>query len=150
MLPDLSVRRLQPADAGRVQEFVRRLSAWTRTERYFAPIRELNARQLERVTRPADSRDLALAAFAGEQLVALAECAGGEFALVVADGWQGLGLGEALLERLLAHAEESGLRSLHGLVRERNRPMLRLAGRLGFRIARDEDPGLMRVERALA
>lgn len=140
------MRRLGPADAGAVQDFVRRLSARTRTERYFAPIRELNLRQLERITRPGGPRDVALGAFAGEQLVALGECAGGEFALVVADGWQGLGLGEALLERLLAHAEHHRLPALHGLVRERNRPMLRLARRLGFRAAPAEDPGFMRIE----
>jgi acetyltransferase len=146
MPPDLTVRTLGPADAGAVQEFVRRLSAWARTERYFAPIRELNARQLERVTRPGDPRDVALGAFAGADLVALGECASGEFGLVVADGWQGLGVGEALLERLLAHANASRLPALHGVVRERNRPMLRLARRLGFRASPADDPGFMRVE----
>ena len=146
MPPELILRTLEPADADAVQEFVRSLSAWTRTQRYFAPIRELNARQLERVTRQGDPRDLALGAFAGERLVALAECAGGEFGLVVDDGWQSLGLGEALLERLLAHAEASRLPALHAVVRERNRPMLRLARRLGFRAAPAEDPGFMRIE----
>jgi acetyltransferase len=146
MPPELTLRRLGPADADAVQQFVRTLSAWTRTERYFAPIRELNARQLRRITRPDQGRDTALAAFAGERLVALAECADGEFAVVVADDWQGLGLGEALVQRLLAHAEDQRLPALHGLVRERNRPMLRLARRLGFRAAPAEDPGFMRIE----
>jgi hypothetical protein len=50
----------------------------------------------------------------------------------------------------VAHAEEQGLPALHGLVRARNRAMLRLAGRLGFRIAGRPEPGLMRVERALS
>lgn len=146
MPPDLRIRSLKAADAERVQQFVRRLSARARTERYFAPIRELSARQLERLTRPADPVDLALAAFAGEELIAVAECAAGEFAVVVADAWQGLGVGETLVLALLAHAEDKSLPSLHGVVRARNRPMLRLAGRLGFRISRDADPELVRVE----
>jgi acetyltransferase len=150
MPPDLRIRRLKPADAARVQAFVRRLSAHARVERYFAPIRELSPRQLERITRAGDPRDIALAVLAGEDLVALAECAAGEFAVVVADAWQGLGVGEALVLALLAHAGEQGLPVLHGLVRERNRPMLRLARRCGFGIAREQEPGLVRVERALA
>ncbi len=145
MPPDIRVRALKPADAARVQDFVRGLSAHTRRERYFAPIRELSARQLERVTRPGRAADVALAAFAGDELVALAECSNGEFAIVVADAWQGLGLGEGLLVGVLGHAREQRLLSLHGLVRAGNRAMLRLAGRLGFRAARDEDPEFMRV-----
>jgi acetyltransferase len=149
MPPDLRLHRLAPADADRVQAFVRRLSAHTRAERYFAPIRELSARQLERVTCNADPRDAALAVLAGDELVAMAECGGGEFAVVVADAWQGLGIGEALMLRLLAHAEDRRLTSLYGLVRERNRPMLRLARRLGFRAAAEVEPGLIRLERRL-
>jgi acetyltransferase len=150
MPPDLRLRRLELADADRVQHFVRALSAQTRVQRYFAPIRELSARQLDRVTSPRDPRDVALAAFAGGELIALAECAGGEFAVVVADAWQGLGIGEALMLRLLEHARERRLPALHGLVRGGNRAMLRLAARLGFRSARDADPGFVRVERALS
>jgi acetyltransferase len=149
MRPELRIRRLQPADAERVQAFVRGLSAHARAERFFAPIRELSPRQLERITRAADPRDVALAVLAGGALVGMAECSGGEFAVVVADAWQGLGIGEALLLALLAHAEEERLPALYGLVRARNRPMLRLAGRLGFRTAGRPEPGLLRVERAL-
>jgi acetyltransferase len=149
MRPELRIRRLRPADADRVQAFVRGLSAHARAERYFAPIRELSPRQLARVTRAGDPRDVALAVLAGEALIALAECADGEFAVVVSDAWQGLGIGEALLLGLVAHAEEQRLPALHGLVRARNRAMLRLAGRLGFRIAGRPEPGLLRVERAL-
>ena len=150
MPPDLALRRVERADAPAVQRFVQRLSAQARTERYFAPIRELNARQLERITRPVDPRDVSLAVLAGGEIVALGECYGGEFAVVVADAWQGLGLGAMLLRALLAHAGEKRLPSLHGLVRERNRAMLRLVRGMGFGIVRDEDPGFMRVEHALS
>ena len=150
MPPDLALRKVEPGDAHAVQQFVQRLSAWTRTERYFTPIRELNARQLERVTRPADPRDVSLAVLAGGEIVALGECYGGEFAVVVTDAWQRLGLGGVLLRALLAHAGDKRLPSLHGLVRERNRAMLKLVRELGFCIARDDDPGYMRVEHALS
>jgi acetyltransferase len=135
---------MRPEDAARIQAFVRRLSAHARAERYFAPIRELSARQLERMTR-----EFTLAVIAGEDIVALGECSQGEFAVVVADAWQGLGIGEALLLAILAHAGDQDLPSVHGVVRERNRPMLRLARRLGFRVTGEPEPGLVRVERAL-
>ena len=144
MPPELSLRRLGPADAARVQAFVRRLSPQTRRERYFSAINELSPRQVERMTL-GTARNLSLGLFRQQEIVAIAECAEGEFAVVVADAWQGLGIGEALLLRLLEHAREHRLPALHGLVRDGNRAMLRLAARLGFRSARDEDPGFVRV-----
>ena len=55
-----------------------------------------------------------------------------EFALVVADAWQGKGLGSALLERLCACAKEAGYEALYGHILEANHDMLALAARLGF------------------
>jgi GNAT superfamily N-acetyltransferase len=149
MPPDLAIRRVGEGDARRVQQFVRQLSAHARTERYFAPIRELSPRQLERVTHARQPGDVALAVTAGDDLVGLAECCNAEFAVVVADAWQGMGIGEALMQAILSHAENMRLPSVHGVVRERNRPMLRLARRLGFDVAGEIEPGLVRVERRL-
>jgi GNAT superfamily N-acetyltransferase len=148
--PKLFIRKLAPQDAPLVQAFVRGLSPRSRHERYFSAIRELPPRELERTTRTADPRDASLAAFAGGALVALAECAGGEIALVVADPLQGLGLGRELMQRLLEHARGARLPALHGLVRDGNRAMRRLAASFGFRARPSGDPDLVRMELALA
>lgn len=145
MPPDVHIRALQEADVERVQAFVGRLSPQARRDRYFSAIRELAPRQLARMTRGTDRHHLNLGAFQGEMLVALAEYAGGEFGVVVADAWQGSGLGRALMQRLLAHAERHSEPALHGLVRESNRAMLHLAASLGFHAQRDADPELLRV-----
>ena len=150
MRPELTFRPLAPDDAARLQRFVGELSPRSRRERYFSAIRELTPRQLERTLRTPDRGAVSLAALQGDDVVALAECAEGEFALVVADAWQGLGLGRALMERLIRHARVARLPGLHGIVRTGNRAMLRLAASLGFRAARDPDPDLLRVELALA
>lgn len=150
MRPELAIRRLTRQDAATVQEFVRGLSPRSRRERYFSAISELTPRELERTTRASGPRDASLAAFDGAALVALAECAGGEIALVVADALQGLGVGRELMQRLLDHARGAGLPFLHGLVRDRNRAMLRLAASFGFRAAPSGDPELVRMELALA
>jgi acetyltransferase len=55
-----------------------------------------------------------------------------EFALVVADEWQGKGLGHALLERLCRAAKAAGYRALHGQILHANHAMLELAAHLGF------------------
>ena len=55
-----------------------------------------------------------------------------EFALVVADAWQGKGLGRALLERLCVAARAAGYRALLGRILGANHAMLDLAARLGF------------------
>lgn len=149
MRPDVLIRALGPQDAARVQDFVRGLSPRSRRERYFSAIRELTPRQLERIMRVLDPRDVSLAAFEGAALIGLAECARGEIAVVVADAWQGAGLGRELMQRLLEHARRTSLPVLHGLVRGGNRTMLRLAASFGFRAARDADPELVHVELAL-
>ena len=150
MRPEIAFRPLAPQDAARVQQFVRGLSPRSRRDRYFSAIRELPPRQLERTLRTADPRDLSIAAFDGDALVGLAECAGGEFAVVVTDAWQGGGLGRELMRRLLEHARRASLPALRGVVREGNRAMLRLASSFGFRAAPDADPDLLQMELALA
>ena len=150
MPPEVFIRKVTAEDAPLVQAFVRRLSPRSRYERYFSAIRELTPWQLERTTRHADPRDANLAAFDGRDLVALAECAGGEIALVVADEQQGLGLGHEMMQRLLEHAKRARLPGLHGLVRVGNRAMLHLAVSFGFRAGPSGDPDLLCVELALA
>ena len=67
-----------------------------------------------------------------------------EFALAVADGWQGVGLGSRLLGALVARARAAGLRKLRGSVMADNVPMLTLAQRLGARLRGDpEEASLM-------
>ena len=150
MRPEIVFRALAPHDAARLQQFVRALSPRSRRERYFSAIRELTPRELERTLRAPGAHDVSLAAFDDDALVALAECAQGEFALVVADAWQGSGLGRELMQRLLDHARRARLPALYGVVREGNRALLRLAASFGFRAARDADPDLLRVELSLA
>lgn len=147
------VRPVRPGDAERVQAFVRGLSPRSRYERFFAPVAELSPKQLERITSGAGS---SLAAFDGRgAIVALAEyvrvgAGEAEFAVVVADDWQGQGLGARLIGALLEHAKRSGIARLAGVTHAGNRAMRVLARRLGFGVRPDEDPDLVRMELALA
>ncbi|WP_432262168.1 N-acetyltransferase family protein [Cupriavidus sp. TMH.W2] len=74
----------------------------------------------------------------------------GEFAVVVADGWQGRGLGRRLIARLCELARAAGLRGLRGDVLSENRRMLAILRGFGFASRRNpQDSYLHEVTLAL-
>ncbi len=58
------------------------------------------------------------------------------FAIVLADDWQGRGLGTKLLTSLIAAARVAGIATLHDITLSTNLAMISLARRLGFRVQR--------------
>ncbi len=75
---------------------------------------------------------------------------GAEFALVVADEWQGRGIGTRLMQALFDAARGRGLTTLEGEVLKNNRAMLRLVTTLGFNTREhDDDPTLVQVTKTL-
>lgn len=73
-----------------------------------------------------------------------------DVALVLADAWQGRGLGRRLLAMLLEHAQNAGVREAVGVVLATNKSMLRLARSMGFAVtAEPEDATLVRIRRDL-
>ncbi len=158
----VTLRPVLPQDADLEQALVRSLSALSRYQRFFAPIRELPAGWAERLTQIDYRQHQALIAetFVGSGALAVAEAryvveaAGheGEFAIVVADDWQHQGLARRMLCSLMRHAAGAGLRRLAGDVLATNRGMLALARSLGFRTLRHPDGGaqVLRVQFDLA
>lgn len=134
---DVRVRPAGPADAEAIQAFVRRLSDTSRRLRFFATIRELAPAMLARLTDSAGRPGLVLLAEANDgetcSTVALAQYAPDEddgacdLALVVADAWQGLGLGRALMGLLIQSARDARcVRAVVDVLRD-NEAMLALA-----------------------
>ncbi len=72
-----------------------------------------------------------------------------EFALAVADGWQGQRLGARLLRQLVRIARRHGVRRLYGDVLRTNAPMLALARAQGFTPRPQGDARLVRMALAL-
>jgi acetyltransferase len=157
----LTVRPIRPEDARMEQEFVRSLSDQSRYFRFMQMVHELTPQLLARFTQIDYDREMALIAVCecdqDEQLqVAVARytvdpdevsC---EFALTVADDWQGLGIGHHLMIELMRIARRRGLERIHGEVLAANSHMLGLMQRLEFRInSTPDDPELKRVEREL-
>ena len=106
--------------------------------------RVVGGTQLDRFVNVDPTRGLALVALSGRQegtaIVAEARYALGqeddnaEFAIAVADDFQGRGLGRHLVKRLLATAWRQGVRRLFGEIKNDNRAMLAFAMHLGFRL----------------
>ncbi|MGD6570446.1 GNAT family N-acetyltransferase, partial [Xanthomonas citri pv. citri] len=64
-----------------------------------------------------------------------------EFALVVADDFNGRGLGSRLMLSIMEAARDKGLTEIQGLVLSHNPSMLKLMRRLGFEVrAYPDDP----------
>ena len=145
------LRPVQPGDAAGEQDFVIALSPQSRRARFHGALKQLPETVLRAMTAVDFHHHVALVAEAGcndgaARLVADARYVRGgtadssdsaEFALAVADDWQGLGLGSALLRRLAQHARATGLGRLHGQVLVDNQPMLALVQRLGAHLRGD-------------
>ena len=64
----------------------------------------------------------------------------GEYAVVVGDPWQGLGLGEKLTDSIIGVAEDKGLSSIYATILKDNHRMQQLCRKMGFQEeSRDED-----------
>lgn len=146
----LLVRPIRPEDAELERRFVATLSDETRYRRFFYRLHELTPSMLARFTQVDYDRELALVAVVEDphaperaSFAAVARYVGNpdgesaEYAIVVHDAWQGQGIGQALMERLIDAARRRGLRRLQGAVLKENTPMLKFASALGFSIVDD-------------
>jgi acetyltransferase len=143
------VRPIRPEDAAMEIAFVDSLSPDSRRLRFQSALRSLTPMMLARFTQIDYDREMALVAIdprgGAEREVAVCRyvrlpdgetC---EFAVVVADAWQGKGLGSRLMKRLAQIARDRGMKSLVGFVLADNDGMLAMCRRLGMRIEADAD-----------
>lgn len=158
----LHVRPLHAGESARLKAFFGGLSAAARRWRFHGAVNELPTAWIERLARPDPCREAVLLAEATEGGEArpvgearyVAEGAAPdtrELAIVVADGWQGRGIGIALLRELERAARRQGVARLFGDVQRDNLAMLALAGRAGFETrGHPSDPTLVRISKQLA
>lgn len=132
------IRAIRPEDTELEQRLFSRLSEKSRYQRFMQYLPALPANLLARFTQLDYGRELALVAILDGEFIAVGRYAPNsdgdtaEFALAVADEWQGKGLGRALLTQLKVEARKAGYRALYGTILMANNDMLDLAARLGF------------------
>ena len=157
----LSIRPIRPEDAQIEQAFVRSLSDESRYFRFMQAVHELTPEMLVRFTQIDYDREMALIAVvepeAGvEKQVAVARYTANpdrrscEFAVVVADEWQGRGIGTHLMHSLMGVAKSRGITLMEGEIITGNTHMLGLMRRLGFKVRPNlDDEGIVQAAREL-
>jgi len=140
-----------PEDAGRLVRFHHTLSADTTYLRFFSVHPELNDRELYRFTH-VDHRDReAFVAVSDGEIVAVArfdrlgDGSDAEVAFVVADPWQGRGLGRALFDHLADRAHEVGVSRFVAETLFHNRRMLTVFHQAGLPLTERVDDGVVHV-----
>ena len=138
----VQIRPITPEDRAELAAAVRRLSPQSRYQRFLGAIDGLDERTLSYLTEIDHHDHEALVAFdAGDgQAVGVARYArapagtdAAELAVVVADPWQGQGLGTLLIRRLVGRAQDEGITRLTALVLAANSDMLQLFEHEGWR-----------------
>lgn len=155
------IRPILPQDEDLTSAFFGALSATARQQRFLSAMRSLSPGLVKRLTQVDYTEHLALVAEVfrdgREMVIAEARYACGqdrseaEFAVSVAEPWQGLGLARLLLGKLVERAAFSGVRRLVGETLASNERMLKLAHSAGFAISRNlQARGTMHLEKTLA
>ena len=155
----VALRTLRPEDRAIEEAFVRRLSPTSRYLRFHSTLPALTPAMAERFLNLDYPDQMALIACipdgATERQIAVARYArpqgetAADLGIVVADDWQGKGLGTVLLRRLLHLAASAGIEQLAANVLPENRRMRALAKDLGFVPAtRQDDPQTVLLVRA--
>jgi GNAT superfamily N-acetyltransferase len=124
------IRSIRPSDAAGLRGFHARLSDDTIRNRFFGQHAVLPEAEVRRFTSLSPEREVALVATIREDIVGVGRSIrlGGsdaaEVAFVIQDGYQGRGLGTALLTRLAGIARADGIHRFVADTFATNRPML--------------------------
>ena len=152
-----TLRSIRASDMELERAFVRNLSPQSKFKRFMGELKELSPDQLHAFTHPDHERESVYVVIrstaAGEEEIAVARYAvesGGtscEFAITIADAWQGKGIAGRLMRALIRDARMRGLERMEGFVLGANHRMLDFVRKLGFRIEFDPDDPAVRVAR---
>lgn len=145
----VEIRLARPEDSQDVELMHERSSESTRYQRYFAPMNDWRADQLNRISGGHRGATL-VAEDATGQVIGLGnlfpehpdDSRTAEIAVIVEDAWQGLGLGTLLLQHLIELARRQHFTVLMALVLATNTGMIRLLERLDLIWAKQTDPEL--------
>ncbi len=148
------LRPIKPEDEAFLSDLFKSFSEETMRFRFFQVIKEISHDMLTRFCNIDYNREIAIVAEMGERtekriigvtrLILQPDRKRGEFAVVVGDKWQGLGLGSRMLDFIIEIGDEMGLDSIYGDVISSNAKMLHLCSRKGFKME-SVDEGVSRA-----
>lgn len=138
----VELRPIRPEDEPLEFELFDSFSQETWRQRFFGPRHEVTHKDMIRYTNIDYRREMAMVGIVEEEdrekmvgvgrLIIGPTADTGEYAIVVGDPWQGLGLGEKLTDSIIGIAEDMGLDSIYATVLKGNHRMLQLCRKMGF------------------
>ena len=152
---EVTLRSIRPEDERMEEALFYRLSKETIYRRFFSYYAKPNHRVLSRLTNIDYDREIAIVAELSEKgvkkLIGVVRMIidvmsnQAEYAIVVADEWQGQGLGYQLTEYILEIAKKRGIATVVGEVLAENSPMIKLLDEFGFKETGTEH-GVLKME----
>jgi len=143
------LRPIKPEDEALVHDLFQSLSEETMRFRFFQQIRDVPHETLTRYCNIDYDREIAIVAeekkdtrkiIGVSRLILEPGRRCGEFAVVVGDQWQGLGLGSKLVDYVVKISKDMRLKTIGGAILSRNPKMIRLCTKKGFKMEPvDED-----------
>ncbi len=139
----LLLRPIKPEDERRFNELFKSLSPETMRFRFFEIIKEMTHHTLTRYCNIDYDREIAIVAElqnGGSKIIGVVSVIlepdgkSGEFAILVGDPWQGLGLGSKLMDSIVEVARDMHLEKIFGYVLSNNYKMLQLCNKKGFKV----------------
>jgi RimJ/RimL family protein N-acetyltransferase len=157
----ITVRPVLPQDDAVTGAFFRSLSTQSRYNRFMRAFRDVPQSLMAYFTQVDYKAHLALIAeiFVDAREIAVGEARyvlsadgkSAEFAVSIADDWQGRGLATLLLSRLIEAAKKAGIETITGETLASNGVMLHLAQKAGFSYEADREiAGLIHLRLDLA
>lgn len=155
-----AVRPIRPEDGPALQALFARLAPEDIRMRFFSPLKSLPPALAARLTQIDYDREMALIAspIPGPGQAPETEISAvvriscdpdnerAEYAILVRSDLKGRGIGYGLMNLIIAHARQRGVREVFGDVLRENQPMLQLCRDLGFTaLESEEDPALARM-----
>ncbi|KAL7533868.1 hypothetical protein ACHAXR_005495 [Thalassiosira sp. AJA248-18] len=151
------IRAIMPEDEPLIVDFHKRISSESVYTRFLSDIPfedRVKHNRLIRVCHVDYDRDIALVVLdkssSTGKIVAAARLTKehgmnvAEFSILVADDYQGEGLGGKLLRELIGHAKADNLSAIEAVVLQTNRAMIHVAEKAGFECIYDKEEGVVK------
>jgi acetyltransferase len=138
----VTLRPIESTDHAEFKEFFKALSPASVHFRFLEIIKDFSNETVKRYCDLDYNQEMAIVAqpkdenkiIAVARLILSLKDRRGEFSLVIADAYQGFGLGKELLAYLIKIARDYQLEELYGVLSNDNNRMIGLAEKLGFKV----------------
>jgi acetyltransferase len=149
---EVSLRPIRAEDEGRFNELIKSLSAESMMFRFFNIFKEIPHETLTKYCNLDYDRQIAIVAEMKEnsgqiigvgRVIVEPDGKNGEFAILVHDKWQGLGLGLMLMDYIILVARNMHLEKIFAYILEKNYKMTQLCKKKGFKMETLDEETLM-------